>query len=178
MEETMKRLLTATLGLAIFVAFVLNLAAQGNPRGTSKLTLNGKAISVEYGRPSLKGRTVQQLLESLKPGSVWRLGADKSTTFTTATDLLFGDVKIPKGEYSLFARRDADNSWKLVFNKQHGQWGTEHDPAQDLAAVPLKQTKAPKSEEMVTINLAKEGSGGVILIHWGDMNLTANFKAA
>ncbi len=174
----MKRLLIGTLGLAIFAAVAPSASAQGNPRGTSKLTLNGKAVSVEYGRPSLKGRTVQQLLEGLKPGGVWRLGADKSTTFTTATDLSFGDVKIPKGEYSLFARRDADNSWKLVFNKQHGQWGTQHDAAQDLAAVPLKETKAPKSEEMVTISLAKEGAGGVILIHWGDMNLTANFKAA
>lgn len=174
----MRKLFTAILGLAIFAALVPNATAQGNPRGTSKLTLNGKTVSVEYGRPSLKGRTASDMLNKLKPGGVWRLGADKSTTFTTATDLSFGDVTIPKGEYSLFARRAADNSWKLVFNKQHGQWGTEHDPAQDLAAVPLKETKAPKSEEMVTIGLAKEGAGGVILIHWGDMNLTANFKAA
>lgn len=173
----MRKLFTAILGLGIFVTLAQTATAQGNPRGTAKLTLNGKAISVEYGRPSLKGRAVSDMLNKLKTGDVWRLGADKSTTFSTATDLSFGDVTVPKGEYSLFARRDADNSWKLVFNKQHGQWGTQHDAAQDFAAVPLKETKAPKSEEMVTIGLAKEGAGGLILIHWGDMNLTANFSA-
>jgi hypothetical protein len=143
----------------------------------AKLELNGKAITVEYGRPSLKGRTAAQLLDQLKSGQVWRLGADKSTTLSTATDLVFGDVQIPAGEYSLWARREADNTWKLVFDKQHGQWGTSHDPAQDLAAVPLKETKAPKPEEMVTISLAKEGAGGVIVIQWGDMKLSTNFKA-
>jgi D-alanyl-D-alanine carboxypeptidase len=173
----MKQLLTAILGLGLLATLAGTAAAQGNPRDTAKLALKGKAISVEYGRPSLKGRSVTQMLEQLKPGDVWRLGADKSTTLSTAADLVFSSVAIPTGDYSLWARREADNTWKLVFNKQHGQWGTKHDAAQDLAAVPLKETKAAKAEEMVTINLAKEGAGGVLAIQWGDMKLTANFKA-
>ena len=40
----------------LVAAFALPLAAQGNPRATAKLSLNGKDVSVEYGRPSLKGR--------------------------------------------------------------------------------------------------------------------------
>jgi len=173
----MKRLLIAALGIAVFAALAGTGLAQGNPRGTSKLTLKGKVVSIEYGRPSLKGRTVQQLLDQLKPGDVWRLGADRSTTFATGLELVFGDVPIPAGEYSLWARREADNTWKLVFNKQHGQWGMQHDAAQDLAAVPLKETKAAKAEEMVTISLAEEGAGGVLTIQWGEMKLTASFKA-
>ena len=70
----------------------------------------------------------------------------------------------------------ADNSWKLVFNKQHGQWGMQHDASQDLASVPLKETKASTSAEMVTISLTKDGAGGGIAIQWGDMKLTASFK--
>jgi hypothetical protein len=173
----MKRLLMAAWSLALSVSLAAPLLAQRNPRGTASLTLKGQAISVEYGRPALKGRTVQQMLDQLKPGGVWRLGADKSTTFSTAADLAFGNVTIPKGDYSLWARHEADKSWKLVFNKQHGQWGTQHDAAQDLAAVPLKETKAAKSEEMVTISLAKEGAGAVIAIQWGEMKLTAGFQA-
>jgi hypothetical protein len=174
----MKRIWIGALGVVMLGAIVSIGFSQRNSRGTAKLTLNAKTVSVDYGRPSLNGRSVNQMLEKLSPGEVWRLGADKSTTFTTATDLSFGDTKIPKGEYSLWARREADNSWKLVFNKQHGQWGTEHDASQDLAAVPLKESKASKPAEMVTISLAKEGSGGVIAIQWGDMKLTADFTAA
>jgi hypothetical protein len=120
---------------------------------------------------------VTELLEQLKPGDFWRLGANKSTTFSTAADLQFADVTVPAGEYSLWAERGEDNSWKLVFNKQHGQWGTTHDASQDLASVPLKESKAANSAETVTISLTKQGGGGVIAIQWGDMKLTADFKA-
>ena len=173
----MKRLLVAVLAMGLLVITVESALAQRNPRATSKISLGGKTVSVEYGRPSLKGRAVSELLNELKPGDFWRLGADKSTTFSTAADLQFGDVTVPSGEYSLWAERGEDNSWKLVFNKQHGQWGTQHDAAQDLASAPLEESKASNSEEMVTISLTKAGAGGVIAIQWGDMKLTASFKA-
>jgi hypothetical protein len=173
----MKRLLIAVLALGLPLVMAVSGFAQRNPRATTKVSLEGKAVSVEYGRPSLKGRTVAQMLDQLKAGDFWRLGADKSTTFSAATDLQFGDVTVPSGEYSLWAQRGEDNSWKLVFNKQHGQWGTQHDAAQDLVSVPLNETKASNSAEMVTISLAKAGDGGVIAIEWGDMKLAADFKA-
>jgi hypothetical protein len=172
----MKRLLIVVLAMAVMGAVAERGLAQHNPRGTAKISLRGKTISVEYGQPSLKGRSVADMLAQLKPGDFWRLGADKSTTFSTAADLQFGDVSVPSGQYSLWAERGADDSWKLVFNKQHGQWGTQHDASQDLASVPLKETKAANSAEMVTISLSKQGAGGVITIQWGDMELTADFK--
>jgi len=173
----MKRFLIAIMGAAVFAALAGTGCAQRNPRGTAKLSVNGKAISVDYGRPSLKGRNVGDMLGQLQPGDVWRLGADKSTTFSTSGDLAFGSVTVPAGEYSLWARRESGNTWSLVFNKQHGQWGTQHDAAQDLAAAPMKESKPANSEEMVTIALAKEGAGGVITVQWGDMKLSANFQA-
>src|SRR5271157_5702955 len=172
----MKRFLIAVLAVGLLVVMAESVLAQGGSRGTASISLGGKTVSVEYGRPSLKGRSVTELLEQLKAGDFWRLGANKSTTFSTAADLQFADVTVPAGEYSLWAEREADNSWKLVFNKQHGQWGTQHDASQDLASVPLKQTKASNSAEMVTIGLTKAGAGGAIAIQWGDMKLTASFK--
>ena len=172
----MKRLFWSLWSIALIVSSAGMAGAQGNPRGTAKLVLKGQAVSVEYGRPALKGRTVEQLLGQLGPGDVWRLGADKSTTFTTGVDLVFGGLTVPKGEYSLWALKEA-GGWKLVFNKQHGQWGMQHDAAQDLAAAPLKETKGSKPEEMVTISLAKEGEGGAITIQWGETVLSASFKA-
>ena len=172
----MKRTINAIVVAGLMILAALPLAAQGNPRGTATLSLNGKSVSVEYGRPSLKGRSVDALLGKLKPGGVWRLGADTSTTFMSETNLSFGSVTVPKGTYSLWARHDAAG-WKLVFNKQHGQWGTEHDAAQDLAAVPLKESKASKPAEQVTINLSKAGAGGEVTIEWGDMKLAGDFTA-
>jgi hypothetical protein len=170
----MKRFLHPILGAPVFAALV-GLTFAANPRGTAELTLKGKKISVEYGRPALGGRTLNDLLGQLPAGEFWRLGADKSTTFSTTGDLTFGSVKVPKGEYSLWAQKQADGSWKLVFNKQHGQWGTNHDPSQDFASVPLKTEKESKSAEQVTISLKEEHGSGEISIDWGGMELSATF---
>ena len=177
----MQQLVNVVLGGVVFLVSGWTALAQMNPRGTAMLSLLGQEISVEYGRPSLKGRTVQQLLGRLKPGDVWRLGADKSTTFSTNGDLNFmtanqGSFSVPKGQYSLWARKEADGGWKLVFNKQHGQWGTQHDPARDLVAVPLDQTQAARAPEMVTLGLAETEGGGILTIQWGDVTLSAKFK--
>ena len=174
----MKRIMSTSLGMVLCASLAIIAYAQGNPRGTSKLMLNGTSVSVEYGRPSLHGRTAKELLAKLGTGEVWRLGADKSTTFKTTGGLSFGGTNVPAGEYSLWVKKEAEDKWSLVFNKQHGQWGTEHDPAQDLASVPLNVKTASKSAEEVTIALHKAAGGGEIVITWGDMELTANFTAA
>ena len=91
----MKRFLVGILAMGLPLVAVESAPAQGNSRGTSKITISGKAVSVEYGRPSLNGRKVSELLDQVEPGTPWRLGADKSTTFSTGVDLQFGDVTIP-----------------------------------------------------------------------------------
>lgn len=174
----MKRLATTALASVLMgTCFMAVATAQGNPRGTSSISLNGKTVSVEYGRPSLKGRTTDDLLGNMEPEGVWRLGADKSTTFKTDADLDFVDAVVPAGTYSLWlAKASGDNSWNLVFNKQHGQSGTQHDPSQDAFFVPLKASKAAKSIEMVTLTLSKVGGGGRLTIQWGTLEVAAKFK--
>ena|SRR5579862_2982821 len=173
------KVLPATLLSALMVAcFTVAAFAQGNPRGTTTITPRGKKISIEYGRPSLKGRSTDELLGQLPSGSYWRMGADTSTTLTTGTDLVFPNAVVPAGVYSLWLQRAVDaTTWNLVVNKQHGQWGTQHDESQDLVFVPLKQAKAAKSIETLTETLGRARDGGTITIQWGTMVLSASFKA-
>jgi hypothetical protein len=173
----MKKFAMGALSVLMVACFAAVALAQGNSRGTSTLTLNGKKISVEYGRPVLNGRTTDQMLGNLPVGGFWRMGSNASTTFKTEADLAFGDVSVPAGEYSLWMQRQDNNSWKLVFNKQHGQFGTEHDPSQDLVSAPLKSSEAAKSVDMVTIKLAKAETGGTITVQWGTLEAAASFQA-
>jgi len=173
----MKRILTVVCTLGLFAVISCSAFAQGGARGKANVTVGSAQVSVEYGRPALKGRTIQEMLGQLPAGGFWRLGANKSTTFSTSADLDFGGTAVPKGEYSLWAQKQADNSWKLVFNSQHGQWGTDHDPSKDVASVPLMQGKASTAADEVTINLAQGGSGGKITIQWGDLELSTAFAA-
>src|SRR5690242_9818391 len=170
----MKRLVATTFGLGVALALALPSCA-ANGRGKTEIQLNGKTVSIDYGRPSLHGRSVEDMLSQLKEGEFWRLGADSSTTFESGVDLAFGDQTVPAGTYSLWAEKMAGNKWDLVFNKQHGQWGTNHDPSQDFVKVPLEESKADDSADLVTIGLEAEGGGGNLSIQWGDLELDTSF---
>lgn len=175
----MKRFAIGMLSAMVVACFTVAALAQRNPRGKTSLTINGKTVSVDYGRPALKGRTIDDptLLGKLKAGGFWRMGDNTSTTFKTEGDLAFGDVTVPAGEYSIWMQRQEDNSWKLVFNKQHGQWGTQHDASQDLASVPMKDSKAEKPIEMVTLTLSEAAGGGTLTVQWGTLEASASFTA-
>lgn len=178
----MKRYLSGVLAATASLALAASACAQGNNRGTSKVTLGNKTVSVDYGRPGLNGRKVEDMLSQLPADKVWRLGMNQSTSLTTTGELSFGEMKIPAGTYSLFAKQEGDNAWKLIFNKQHGQWGVKEggeanrDPKLDVASVSLTESKADDSAEQVTINLAKAGDGGSITVLWGGMKLSTNFQ--
>ncbi len=168
----LKRIASSSLVLLLAGGFLL---AQRNPRATSHLDLGGKFVMIEYGRPSLKGRDILALAE---PGKVWRMGADKSTTFTSDGRLTFGKVTVPGGTYSLWLKKVADKSFDLVFNKKSGQWGTQYESIDDQASVTMTVSEVAESLEVFTINLvrgAKANTGEIILM-WGKSVLRAPFS--
>lgn len=173
----MKRFAIAVLTLGVLTTLTGVGLSQGNPRGLTSVKLGGQSVSVDYGRPSLHGKTIEQEIGRLQSGGFWRLGADSSTTFKSSTALKFGDTTIPAGTYSIWAQKEGENSWKLVFNKQHGQWGTDHDPSKDFASVPFHERKTSSSVQEMVLRLEHRGSGGLFLVHWGDMELTTPFTA-
>src|SRR5947209_20429906 len=72
-----------------------------SPPGTAEVTLKGKKITIDYSRPSLKGRHVGQELAPY--GEVWRLGANEATSLKTDVDLDINGTIITSGYYTLFA---------------------------------------------------------------------------
>ena len=177
----MIRAINVVLCSAVLLISTVTLLAHGNERAKAMLSVNGAEVSVEYGRPALKGRTVQQLFAQLGTGGIWRLGADQSTTFVTTADLSFqnggqGSVSVPKGEYSLWARRGAHGGWVLLFNTQSGQHGTRYNAEHDLVAVPLRRGPSGETVELVTIDVSESGQGGGLTIRWGKLSLSTTFK--
>jgi DUF2911 family protein len=176
-EDKMRKFGMVVLSVLMLASFAALGFAQGNPRGKATLTLGGKTVSVEYGRPSLKGRTTDDLLGKLPSGGFWRLGADTSTTYKSDADVDFGSALVPAGTYSLWMQRGAQgHSWSLVFNRQHGQWGTDHDASQDAVTLPLNTLKADNPVEALTITLKKTNFGGNLEIQWGSLREVASFK--
>lgn len=137
-------------------------------RGTAEVEIGGGKVSINYGRPSLSGRSEQDLLSRIQPGGEWRMGADADTLLTTDVPLKFGDKVIPKGEYILRAKLVAAEQWALTFRDE---------PSKSVVAeAPLKFQMADNSMEQMTIKLEKAGSGGKFMLQWGKMTLTTDFQ--
>jgi hypothetical protein len=69
--------------------------APASPRDSLKATVAGSEISVNYGRPSKRGRVLFNGLGDMKWGMVWRTGANEATHFTTSKPLAFGAITVP-----------------------------------------------------------------------------------
>jgi hypothetical protein len=167
--RTWKSVVTlAAIACAVSVA---QAQAPKSPHETTKATIDGATISVEYGRPSVRGRKIMG--ELVPYGKVWRTGADQATTLTTDKELQIGGTSVAAGKYTLYTL-PGESDWQLIVNRQTGQWGTEYDQKQDLARIPLKKTAPSAPVEQLTISIDKNpAGGGVLKIAWENTELTA-----
>jgi hypothetical protein len=175
---TLKKTLAWACSAVLAAVLVVSASAQpaGGPpaRGKAEMKAGAGSITIDYGRPSLKGR---DMLSQLQDGSFWRMGMNQATVLTTPVDLTFGSTKVAKGAYSVWLKKAGD-AFQLVFNSQTGQWGTQHDAAKDVTSVEM--TKAPLSSpvETFTIEVTPAANGGTLDLSWGAMKLAAPFQIA
>lgn len=151
--------------------------ALSGPREAGKPAPKALVIKIDFGQPHVRGRDVP--VELSKVGTVWRTGANSSTTFTTDVDLMVGNASVPKGSYSLYTIRTADG-YLLIINKNTGQWGTEYDVAHDLARVPLAARTLTETRESLQIALVPAGDQspkGMLTIAWGKLELSTSWAA-
>lgn len=175
--RSMKTQLLVTL-CAVLLLSVLPLQAQqrpmASPPGSTEITLDGKKVTINYHRPSMKGRKI--FGELVPYGKVWRTGANNATSLKTEVDLMFGNTVVPAGSYTLWTL-PTEQGWKLIINKQTGQWGTQYSEAQDLARVDMKVDKLSAAVEQFTITLTSTKNGGMLKLEWETTAASINFKA-
>lgn len=143
-------------------------------RGKAEMKAGDSSITIDYGQPALKGS--DRVSELQVGGQAWRMGNNMATVLTSPVDLTFGSTKVPKGSYSLFLKRTAEEVFELVFNTQTGQWGLQHDVTKDVHSIPMKKEALSSSVEVFTIDLNEAPNGGILALSWGTTKLTAEFK--
>lgn len=140
----------------------------GSPHETVEYKVGDATVTIVYGRPYLKGRS----LETLAPtGKVYRTGADEATTLKTDKALQIGTLAVPAGTYTLYTL--PGSPWQLIVNKQTGQWGTEYTQSQDLGRVPMTAGTLPAPAEQLTIAIV----GSNLEVHWGTMKQSVAISA-
>jgi hypothetical protein len=143
---------------------------QASSRDTVKATIGGAHLWIDYGRPSLRGRDVW--VNGVLGDTLWRTGANAATQFRTDVDLVLGGSTIPAGTYTLWTAA-TPSGYRLVVNRQTGQWGTVYDATRDLVRVPLRESTVATPVERFTIELEPQSNGAVFLnFTWGTKRLS------
>ena len=133
-------------------------------------------IRVDYGQPHLRGRVLHT--DSLVPyDSIWRTGANASTTLSTDVDLVLGGVNLPKGRYQLMTL-PSRKGWKLIVQEDKGQLMADYSAAADIARIDLKQSTLPAPLESLTFWLIPSlvsPPQGELRLAWGTTMLSTTW---
>jgi hypothetical protein len=112
-----------------------------------KGTIGEAEVVINYGSPSVRGRTVWGNLAPLD--DVWRTGANEATRITLSKDVMINGEKLPAGTYSLFTI-PSQSEWIVIFNETTDQWGSfNYEESKDVLRVKAQpQTKQGLAEQM------------------------------
>ena len=137
----------------------------GSPHVRTEWTIDGASLSIEYGQPSLKGRTDAALMPNGQP---WRVGADEATVLKTDKPLKFGTLTLEPGTYTLNAE-PGEKQWQLIVGKlsKPGQWGVPYNASLEIGRAPMSITAAKSPVEQLKISIDDTPKGGTLKVEWG-----------
>jgi hypothetical protein len=178
----MKRFLIFMGLLAMAATLTAQQKAPASPPEKAAATINGKAITIAYSSPLVRGRegkifTQDGLISHDPHYPVWRAGANSATTLHTDADLTIGDLSVPKGDYTLFVDISNPDQWTLIVNKKTGEWGLAYDGTADLGHTKMNMSKPPQMIENLLWTISDQGGGkGTLTLAWEDHSASVSFE--
>lgn len=175
--------------LIIFQAAFLGLLGQGNnlppvdkspmdmcyfPVNYPVLKIQDKATEpltarVIYSRPQKAGRSIYGGL--VKPGEVWRLGANEATEVQFFRQVRIGDKKIKAGRYTLYAIIK-ESGWTIILNKETDTWGSfKYDPKKDVVRTDVTLQKTDSAVEYMSMMFEKTAIGCNLVMAWDNVRV-------
>lgn len=108
-------------------------------------------VTLEYSRPSMKGRTI---MGGLVPyDQVWRTGANANTKITFSDDVEIGGKTLKSGSYAIYTKPGTQN-WDVMFYSASDNWGTPEkwDESKVAAKVTVPAYPMPMAIESFTMS--------------------------
>jgi Protein of unknown function (DUF2911) len=141
--------------LAVIIANFTIEAQVKTPQPSPKSTLNQVVgltdVTVEYSRPSAKGRVV---FGDLVPfGKIWRTGANANSTVSFSDDVVIGGKTLKKGKYAIFTLPKAD-VWEVDFYTTTDNWGTPENWDENKVAVSVMVDPIALGNNVETFTIA------------------------
>jgi len=151
-------------------------AALQSPAGSASGAAGATRITIEYHRPSVRGR---EIWGGLVPyGQVWRLGANEATTIAFSTPVKVEGTDVPAGTYALFAIPGKDK-WTFIVNKNAKQWGAfKYQQTDDLLRFDVVPQLGNAVETMTFSIAPKAPTSASVEMEWAKVKVAFTVSAA
>ena len=149
-----------------------NKEARPSPNASVSQTIGTTPITVTYGRPGVKGRTIFGDLEAY--GEVWRSGANESTVITFPIDVTIEGQPLEAGSYSVYSIPGQDE-WTIIFNSKLS-WGTQYDESQDVLRVQVQPQEAPAMEWFMIYFQNLSNDSAEMVLHWNETKVPVTIE--
>lgn len=133
-------------------------------------------VTLEYSRPSMKGRKIFGGLEDY--GKVWRTGANANTKLTFSTDFMVDGKTLKKGTYALYTI-PGEKTWDVILYSDATNWGNPRkwDESKVAAKVTVTSFEIPMPIETFTITFDDlTNNSAVIGIMWEQTYVPLKFE--
>lgn len=146
-----------------------------SPRQKVEQQFSISKITLDYGRPGVKGRKI--FGELVPYGKVWRAGANSSTKITFEQSVDFNGITVPAGTYGLFII-PSEKEWKVILNKDAQQWGAyEFDAKLNVAETSVPVEKLSAKQEWFEISFEPvSGDQTNLVFKWDTVKATLPLK--
>jgi len=159
----MKKLVLSILVLAISLTGYAQIETpQPSPSSKLEQKVGLTDVTLEYSRPSMRGRTI---FGDLVPyGKLWRTGANANTKITFSDDVTIGENTLKAGSYAIYTIPNAE-SWDVIFYSDTDNWGTPQnwDDNKVAAKINAPVFVLPMNIETFTMSLDNLSSGSATL---------------
>ncbi|MDN3677015.1 DUF2911 domain-containing protein [Flavobacterium paronense] len=164
---------------SIIASYVLNAqvkSPQPSPHATLTQVVGLTDVTLDYSRPSAKGRII---FGDLVPfGKLWRTGANANTTVTFSDDVVINGTTLKKGKYALYTTPKAD-MWEVILYTDTDNWGTPENWDANKVAVlvnvdPVALNNAVESFTISVGNLTNDSA--TLDIAWEKTMVSVKFE--
>ncbi len=157
--------------LMIFLFVATTSHAQKSPRVQTEGKISDITIHIDYGAPSVKGRTIWGEME--KYDTVWRAGANENTIITFDKNANINGKNLPAGKYGFFMIPKENGNWTVIFNKKNDAWGAFSYKAKEDA---LRAEIKPEYENKVQEQLNYSIEDNHIVFSWDKARISIPIK--
>lgn len=147
-----------------------------SPAAKISQTVGLTDVTVEYSRPSMRGRTI---FGDLVPyDKLWRTGANKNSMITFSDDVTIAGQKVKAGSYAVYTKPGL-TSWEVIFYADANNWGTPQnwDDSKVAAKTTVEVYTMPMDVESFTMSIdALHNNGATLGLLWEKVYVGVAFE--